>query len=101
MKTIYKYPLEIKDIRNIPIPEGAEFLSVIDQNNLPVAYFLVDPSRDPFPLEVVLIGSGHPLQEDYLESFLCLGTVSTHSGQFIQLVWHIFAKQSIAWWRHR
>ena len=96
MKTIFKYPLKIQDSQDISIPEGAEFLSVMEQNNLPVVYFLVDPSRDQFPLEFILLGTGHPFQEDYLEGCLYLGTVSTHNGQ---LVWHIFAEQSMAWWR--
>jgi len=94
MQTIYKYPLVIADFQNISIPEGAEFLSVIEQNNLPVVYFLVDPFRDQFPLEFILLGTGHPFQEDYLEGFLYLGTVSTSGGR---LIWHIFAKYTSAW----
>jgi len=59
VKTIYKYPLDTEGSQNISIPTGAEFLSVIEQNNLPVAYFLVDPSREESPLEFRLLGTGH------------------------------------------
>ncbi len=95
MKTIYKYPLVIEDSQNIPIPEGSEFLSIQEQNDLPIIYFLVDPSQDKFPLEFRLLETGQPLEESSLEGFLYLGTVLTYLGG--KLTWHIFAKQSLAW----
>lgn len=94
MKTIYKYPLKVKGPQTISIPEGAEFLSVIEQDDCPVVYFLVDPSRESWPISFILLGTGHPVEKDLSEYFIYLGTVSTFNGQ---LVWHIFALQSATW----
>ncbi len=92
MKTIYKYSLAVEDLQNISVPLGAEFLSVIEQEDHPVAYFLVDPSQEKFPLMFKLLGTGQP--PEYLDGYSFLGTVSTFGGK---LVWHIFAKETPAW----
>ena len=97
MKTIYKYTLAVEESQTISIPEGAEFLSVIEQNNLPVVYFLVGPNREDWPISFHLVGTGLPIGEDFLKYFLYLGTVSIHSALGRRLVWHIFAQQTATW----
>lgn len=94
MKTIYKYPLTREGPQTISIPEGAEFLSVIEQNNLPVVYFLVDPNQEDWPVTFQLLGTGQPIPEDLPKYFLYLGTVSISDGK---LIWHIYAQQSATW----
>ena len=97
MKTIFKYTLTVKDIQTISIPEGAGFLSVIEQNNLPVIYFLVDPNQESQPVTFVVLGTGRQVEEDSLKHFLYLGTVSTLNTLGRNLVWHIFAQESTTW----
>ena len=94
MKTIFKYPLLTEDSQLISIPEGAKFLSVLEQYGSPVAYFLVNPNQEKFPIEFRILGTGQLIEENYLEDFFYLGTISTRSGQ---LIWHIFAEKTSAW----
>ena len=96
MKTIYKYPLKLEGFQEISIPMGAELLTVLEQNDFPVVYFRVDPTRENFYLEIRILGTGQPTEDDYLENSTYLGTITTHSGRF---VWHIFATRTMAWWR--
>ena len=92
MKTIFKYPLVLKEVQTISIPEGAEFLSVREQNDLPVAYFLVDPEQEKFSLEFKVLGTGQPIEDNYLKGFRYLETVSIYEGK---LIWHIFSKKHL------
>lgn len=89
MKTIWKYPLDITDSQVLTIPKGAHFLSVIEQSDIPVLYALVNPSLPTEQTEVLIRGTGHPIDEAHLPRYVFLGTVGTHSGT---LVWHIFVE---------
>lgn len=83
---IWKYPLAIKGSQTIEVPEGAQFLSTIEQNSCPTLYFLVDPERQKTELNMVVVGTGHPIPNDVLDSLHYLGTIPTKEG----FVWHAF-----------
>jgi len=86
MKTVWKQPLDITDIQQIYLPEGAEILSCAMQFNLPTIWFLVDAEpKGPLVEHVFRIaGTGHLIEEDRLQY---IGTV--HDVP-LGLVWHLF-----------
>ena len=87
MKSIWKYPLIPMDSQAVTAPEGAQFLSVLEQGARPMLYALVDPEAPMVSHDVQIRGTGHPIDEALLQSHVFLGTVASHSGF---LIWHIF-----------
>lgn len=95
MKAIWKYPLDITDSQTIEAPEGAEFLSVIEQNGIPTLYALVNPEGPKVEqYKVQIRGTGHPIEESLLKAYVFLGTVQA-GGEFINFVWHIFVERRL------
>ena len=92
MKTIWKYPLEIEDQQEITVPYGAKILSVIEQNNQPVLYALVnsESARLMDMISILIRGTGHPIEERDLLGHDFVGTISTYDGR---LIWHIFVEK--------
>ncbi len=84
---IWKYQLAIEGEQAIEVPEGARFLSLIEQNERPTLYFLVDPQRHKATLTVGMLGTGQPAPDNLVDCAQYLGTVSTVAGRF---VWHVF-----------
>jgi len=83
---IYKYPLEIVDHQFLVLPEGAEILSVAEQNDYIVLYALVDEKEtelDEIPIKI--IGTGNPVEN--IEGYEFIGTVKIYGGK---LVFHVF-----------
>jgi len=89
MKTIWRYPLVIMDSQTVVAPAGAEFLSVILKDGVPTLYALVDLAAPMESYEVQMRGTGHPIAEVLLQSYVYLGTVISHNDF---LVWHVFVK---------
>lgn len=82
MKTIWKFPLELKDLQNISIPEGAEILTCAIQSGGVFLWAVVDPSLPLQRREIEMIGTGNQIPEEerrYISTIL--------DGA---LVWHIF-----------
>lgn len=90
METIWKFPLEIQGSQEIQVPKGATILSVIDQNNIPVMYAIVDPEASKMPLKVQIRGTGRPVEKHLTDAHYFLGTVSILGGT---LVWHVFVEK--------
>lgn len=88
MKTIWKYPLKITDRQILNIPRGAQFLSVIEQDGTLMLYALVDPDFIEKQYEVLIRGTGNPIDEAYLRFCDFIGTVQMPDG----FVWHIFVE---------
>jgi len=86
VKTIWKFPIEIADSQLLSVPEGAKFISVLTNGEKPLLYAIVDPESPTVSTTVQIRGTGHPVQEDLLDLYVFLGTVTTHGF----LVWHIF-----------
>lgn len=82
MKTIWKFPLELKGLQNVSIPEGAEILHCAIQSGGIFMWALVDPSLPLQRREIEMIGTGNPAPE---EERRYISTVIDGS-----LVWHIF-----------
>ena len=85
MYTIHKFPLQIRPIQIIEVPQGAEFLSVHNQDELIAVWFRCDPSK---PTEyrtmlIIMTGSAAPPPEQ--SRFI--GTVLLDHGTFVA---HIF-----------
>lgn len=82
MKTIWKFPLELKDLQNISIPEGAEILHCAIQSGGVFLWAIVDPSLPLQRREIEMIGTGNPIPE---EERRYISTIIDGA-----LVWHIF-----------
>ena len=82
MKTIWKFPLELKGLQNISIPEGAEILNCAIQNGGVFLWALVDPSLPLQRREIEMIGTGNQIPE---EERRYISTIIDGA-----LVWHIF-----------
>lgn len=87
--TIYKYPLEIADIQSIPIPDGAELLSVQFQRETLCLWALVDPGAPKKLVTIEIIGTGNPAGA---ASRCFISTVQQFNGQ---LVWHVFQSTEV------
>lgn len=83
MQTIYKYPLEIRDVQIIEMPPRAKLLSVQCQNKTLCLWALVDNSHvTKSPRTIEIRGTGHS----------CEGLEGKYIGtvQIGNYVWHVF-----------
>jgi hypothetical protein len=89
MKRVFKYPLEITDEQSILIPKNHNIISVIEKDNVPVVYVIVE-DNDPCQVErhFSIRGTGHSIPGN-IEALTFLGSIKTHNDQF---VWHIWIK---------
>lgn len=84
-KVIWKYKLERGTvIELVTIPAAWEFLSVIEQNDIPVLYALVDPTAREETIQIYVRGTGDPGPPP---NYVFLGTIQMNSGN---VVLHIF-----------
>lgn len=97
MKTIYKYPLQIKDTQFIDMPAHAQILTAQIQpsntrpEDLLQLWALVDTDNYKEKREIVIAGTGNPI-ETFSEKLWLLNYISTVQ-QFNGLaVWHIFER---------
>jgi len=86
-RTIHKFPLSLVERQIVEMPAGSEILSAQDQGGVVTLWALCDPRRGSGPVEVTIIGTGHPVPAD-LGLFYYVGTVQQSS-----FVWHVFAKR--------
>jgi hypothetical protein len=83
MKTIYKYPLAIRDEQEIPMPGNpVQFKVGLDPAGELCCWALVDPSEEMKPKRFFVVGTGHPVPAD---AYIWIGTVQ--QGRFM---WHVF-----------
>lgn len=85
MKTIYKYPLEIKDYQAIDMPIGAEILTVQTQNAIPCIWAMVDPDLASVKYEFGLFGTGFQISDEFKGKYI--GTYQLSDGAFVG---HVF-----------
>lgn len=86
MKRIYKYPLAIVGDQAIPLPLGAEILTIQMQGDQLCLWALVDPSKQAATAYIEVFGTGHEITDAPRKY---LGTVQQAGGA---LVWHIFER---------
>lgn len=85
MKTVWKYPVELKDYFEVDMPEGAEILSVEMQGTSPCMWALVRANETPTERRLFrLAGTGHPINEQ--ENLKFIGTFFMRGV----LVFHLF-----------
>jgi len=82
MKTIWKFPLELKGVQNLSLPCGSEVLHVAIQNQEIFLWALVDTSMPSERREIEMIGTGNEIPD---EERKYISTV-VHND----LVWHVF-----------
>lgn len=87
MKTIYKYQFPIHDQVSIAMPIDAEILSVQVQRGQPCIWALVDPYARQTSREILLFGTGQPIDGHEIGRFV--GTFQIDGGDFI---FHLFEK---------
>ena len=88
MKIIWKFPVQITAHFVVPMPEGAQVLSVHMQGHEPQMWALVDSAAPTVDREFHILGTGIPWAGP-LGRFV--GTVLTHGGAG---AWHLFEAQS-------
>jgi hypothetical protein len=75
-KQIWKFALDIEDRVRIPMPAGAEFLSVQMQGETPCLWALVDPDVEKTMRYLDVYGTGHTLPDNpgrYISTFQMMG----------------------------
>ena len=81
--TIWKFPLPIGDEVRVPMPKGAQILTVGAVQDVPFVWAIVDPDAPTVERELSVRGTGHEL-----------GTVGGYIGTFVllagDLVFHVF-----------
>jgi hypothetical protein len=85
MKSIWKFPIEIKDRQNLLMPEGAEILTAQVQGQSPCLWALVNPNARKTVRTIAVNGTGHPIEDDAERHYI--GTIQMGGGVF---VWHVF-----------
>lgn len=85
MKKIFKYQLGIIGWQEVELPIGAKILSVQMQHEKLFLWALVNEDKRKEKREIVLAGTGHPIEDT--DDLKFLGTVQEMDGD---LVWHIF-----------
>lgn len=91
MRTIYKYPLELKDHQWVTMPAGAQILCVQTQKNIVTLWAVVDTSNVQIETTLIhIVGTGNPITDN--ENWQYIGTVQQLDNIF---VWHVF-KEKVA-----
>lgn len=75
-KSIWKFPLDIEDRVRIPMPAGAQFLSVQVQGETPCLWALVDPDVEKTMRYLDVYGTGQGLPDNpgrYVSTFQMMG----------------------------
>lgn len=75
-KTIWKFPLDIEDRVRIPLPAGAQLLSVQMQGETPCLWALVDPAAEKEMRYIDVYGTGHEMPDKpgrYISTFQMMG----------------------------
>ena len=83
-RQIWKWTLEVLDKQSLPMPEGAQVLSVQAQGGAPQLWALVDPKAYGCFRTFATYGTGQPMPD---EPGVYVGTYQMHGGA---LVFHVF-----------
>lgn len=76
VKTIWKWTLQVAAWQAIPMPRGAQILSVQTQGDLPQIWALCNSDEPKEQREIAIIGTGHEISEGpgrYISTFQMLG----------------------------
>ena len=87
VKTIYKYQLSAVERQSIYMPEGAEVLTVQDQNGALCLWALIDSDNSQSERIIYMVGTGHKINT---EKGNYVGTIQSLEGA---LILHVFEKE--------
>jgi hypothetical protein len=82
MKSIFKFPLQLRANQTVEMQPDAEILSVQKQNETITIWAVVDPEVEMIQRRFRIVATGEEFTDEGLEY---IGTV-----QLSGLVWHIF-----------
>jgi hypothetical protein len=85
---IWKWTLSKTDLQSLPMPEGAEVLSVQTQGEMPQLWALADEKAPIVLRTFATYGTGHPIPDGDNLSFF-VGTYQLRGGE---LVFHVFER---------
>lgn len=85
MRTIYKFPIAVRDSFEIVMPAGATILHVAPQAGVPCLWALVETNAPPVTRAFQLRGTGHSCER--LEQCRYVGSFLMHGDA---LVFHLF-----------
>lgn len=88
MMTVHKYVVHITDEPRVPMPQGAQVLSVGVQDDLVCIWALVDPAAPYETRPFSMRGTGHPASG--LENVPFIGTVMMAGLAGRALVFHVW-----------
>ena len=83
-KAIWKFMINITDTQEIPMPIGAEILTVQSQCGTPCLWARVSPGFKKENRTIIMIGTGHSIRH---ETGRYIGTFQIDNGA---LVFHVF-----------
>ena len=91
MKTIWKYPLEIKNTQSIDIPKGSNLLSVQTQNEVPCLWvFIHNSSAELETIKLRTIGTGLEITKEDFTPDNFIGTYQLENGRRVLHVFKAF-----------
>ena len=85
MKAIWKFPLKTVEAQSVEMPLDAKILSVQSQFEEPMMWCLVEPDKPKAFREIRIIGTGHPVEDDFTGIYV--GTYQVYGGSG---VFHLF-----------
>ena len=85
MRTVYKYPVALKDDWMIMLPGGAKILSLHMQDGSPFMWVAVETDRAPVKRYFRTAGTGHEIVGN-------LRFIDTFQLENLGLVFHVFEK---------
>ena len=87
---IWKFELQITDLQEVTMPDGAELLSVANQNGSLCLWAMVDPdlSKEKRHRYIEIIGTGNPILVDVAIDRKFIGTAVVSP-----FVWHVFERK--------
>lgn len=82
MKAIWKYEIKTTDAQSVEMPLGAKILTVQEQFDNPCIWCLVDTEAKKAFRELRVIGTGHPIEDDFTGIYVGTYQVCGGSGVF-------------------
>jgi hypothetical protein len=91
-RAVWKFPLDIVDRQTVPMPHGAQALTVQSQYDVPTLWALVDPAAPKVDRLVAIFGTGHVRGHEEFDAADYVGTVQRFDGA---LVLHVFISRDV------
>lgn len=82
IQTIWKFPLDVRELQTIVVPSNAQALHLAVQDGTPCVWVLLDPNAPTRQRDILCFGTGHSV----------LAFADRHIGTVLidSYVWHYF-----------